>query len=233
MIQRCINPKLPAYKLYGGRGITVCDEWRRDYKAFLRDMGRVPHPGWHIDRINNDGNYEPSNCRWVSPKDNNRNRSNTSYMEVNGEKLPRPVWAERLGISYNAINGRTQKGWSPDEIVAGKRLNSKRKKPLRKLTHDGLSLTVSEWAVRLDVPLKTLRNRVNEGWTDEEIVTGKRLAAPTPRKDTRWITHDGVTRSLCEWARVLGVPQSRLRYRYDRGLPGIDITDNSKHTGEL
>lgn len=72
MISRCSNPHRPNYHLYGGRGISVCESWK-SFPAFLQDMGLRPD-GHQIDRINVDGNYEPSNCRWVTPKQNSNNR---------------------------------------------------------------------------------------------------------------------------------------------------------------
>jgi len=74
MIQRCINPKANFYSRYGGRGIKVCEKWLK-FESFIEDMGERPE-GMTIDRINNDGDYEPSNCRWVSHKENCNNRSN-------------------------------------------------------------------------------------------------------------------------------------------------------------
>lgn len=77
MLQRCRNPKHPQFHDYGGRGIVVCQRWRDSYEAFLTDMGPRPFAGAEIDRRDNEGGYEPTNCRWVDRTTNARNKRNS------------------------------------------------------------------------------------------------------------------------------------------------------------
>jgi hypothetical protein len=74
MRERCFNTKHPKYTLYGGRGISVCKKWKQGYLNFLSDMGRRPGKGYSLDRINNDRGYMPSNCRWATVLEQNKNR---------------------------------------------------------------------------------------------------------------------------------------------------------------
>jgi hypothetical protein len=99
MKARCENPRVRHYRRYGGRGIKVCSRWSLSFEAFLEDMGEMPK-GLSLDRINNDGHYEPANCRWATPKEQGRNRSDTPRLTHNGETLSLSEWAERLGLPY-------------------------------------------------------------------------------------------------------------------------------------
>lgn len=84
---RCLNSNRLNYSRYGGRGIKVCDRWLHSYENFLQDMGRAPTSEYSIDRIDNDGNYCPENCRWATYKEQRANRGNNVYFFVNGRKL--------------------------------------------------------------------------------------------------------------------------------------------------
>ena len=74
MKKRCYNPNYKEFRYYGGRGITICDSWKNSFEAFYQDMDRRPSSKHSIDRVNNDGNYEPSNCRWATIKEQNNNK---------------------------------------------------------------------------------------------------------------------------------------------------------------
>jgi hypothetical protein len=117
MVGRCTNPRAGMWVRYGGRGIKVCARWA-DYAAFLEDMGRRPSPKHSIDRIDNDGNYEPSNCRWATPKEQARNTARNFIVEADGERLPLVVHLERRGLTtpkdYRRVYYRLVKlGWPP------------------------------------------------------------------------------------------------------------------------
>lgn len=102
MIQRCTNPARPKYKNYGGRGITVCDRWRKSFTNFLEDMGERPE-GTTLDRRDNNGNYEPSNCRWATPSMQQNNRRNNVKFRHDDEELTLQGWADRWGVDIRAI----------------------------------------------------------------------------------------------------------------------------------
>jgi hypothetical protein len=111
MIARCEIPSATGYKHYGGRGIAVCERWH-DFRQFLRDMGERPQ-GRSIDRYpNNNGNYEPGNCRWATRKQQGRNQRTNLIVMVAGRKLLLRELAETTGIKYDTLRSRIfRKGW--------------------------------------------------------------------------------------------------------------------------
>lgn len=116
MIRRCTSPKADAFPYYGGRGIKVCDRWRSDFAAFLADMGERPE-GHSIERDDVHGDYEPGNCRWATHREQMRNKQNTRFFEVNGERICLQEAAEKLGIGHSAIINRIKRGWSVERAV--------------------------------------------------------------------------------------------------------------------
>jgi hypothetical protein len=103
MRQRCLNPHR-QFAEYGGRGITVCERWLT-FANFLADMGERP-PGLSIDRIDNDGNYEPSNCRWATPLEQGNNSRQNRWLTCRGRTQTLTAWARDLGISPGALCAR-------------------------------------------------------------------------------------------------------------------------------
>lgn len=104
MKQRCINPLTPAYKNYGGRGISICERWLL-FENFLTDMGERPRGYW-LDRIDVDGNYELKNCRWATATEQARNRRTTVRLEFQGKTQSIADWADELGINYETLYQR-------------------------------------------------------------------------------------------------------------------------------
>lgn len=118
MMNRCYRADNDNFGDYGGRGIRVCDRWH-DVELFSEDMGH-PAPGQHIDRIDNDGDYQPGNCRWVTPAVNMNNRRNTPMATHCGETLSLADWARRIGIKYPTIVSRIRRGWSIERALSTK-----------------------------------------------------------------------------------------------------------------
>lgn len=111
MRARCLNPNSPAYQLYGGRGVTICDRWS-DFAAFLADMGDRP-AGATLDRIDVDGNYEPDNCRWATPRQQALNTRRNVRWTHGGETLTISEWADRLGVNKTTLRMRVSRdGWT-------------------------------------------------------------------------------------------------------------------------
>jgi hypothetical protein len=115
MIQRCHNPNYHEHENYGGRGISVSSRWCAAFESFLEDMGEAPD-GMEIDRIDNDGNYEPGNCRWATKKQNSRNKRTNHFLEHDGRRLTVVEWVEVTGLPESTIRGRLQLKW-PDAKV--------------------------------------------------------------------------------------------------------------------
>jgi hypothetical protein len=120
MIQRCCNPKDRAYPSYGARGISVCEEWvgPQGFETFLKDVGRRPSDAHSLDRIDNDGNYEPGNVRWATPKQQARNTRRNRHITALGETLTLAEWSERSGIKRETIAMRLRCGWSTEKAVS-------------------------------------------------------------------------------------------------------------------
>lgn len=119
MKRRCFNKSDNRYKSHGARGITVCDRWLGEsgYDNFLRDMGRKPSSAHSLDRIDNDGMYSPSNCRWATPREQSRNTRRSVLLTVGGVTKPLVQWAEETGIGRSTISCRLSLGWPVEEAL--------------------------------------------------------------------------------------------------------------------
>lgn len=113
LIARCESETNRSFPDYGGRGIRVCERWRRSFKAFLADMGKRPSPEHEIDRIDVNGDYRPGNCRWVTRTVNARNKRALRWVTMNGRTMCVSEWAEATGLPRYTIEKRLDSGWTP------------------------------------------------------------------------------------------------------------------------
>ncbi len=115
MMQRCYNPKNARYKDYGGRGIRVCNRWRR-FENFYSDMGQ-PSEGMTLDRKNNDRGYSPRNCKWSTRLEQQRNNRRNVNITYDGKTYCAAIWGEKLGIPADVIRYRARANWTDFQIL--------------------------------------------------------------------------------------------------------------------
>lgn len=196
-----------SYKHYYTRGIRVCDEWKNSYSAF-RDWALKSgyEEGLTIDRIDNDGNYCPENCRWATVKQQNRNKRGNILITIGGKTSTLGEWAEISGINYTTLNSRHSLYKWEDE-----RLLDKQKNETKYATVNGETKTVAEWSKISGIKYATLLWRVNNpeyfngDFLDPPVPIGKYERKPENRHD---VTINNITRPLVEWARI-----SNIKYR--------------------
>lgn len=128
MHDRCLLPAHKSYERY--KDFKICDRWLNDFEAFLADMGERP-PGTTLERIDNEGDYTPSNCRWATPKEQARNRRSNLLITANGKTKTAVEWAEELGMRSCTLVRRARAGMPPERILARESL--KKGQPLKEL----------------------------------------------------------------------------------------------------
>lgn len=133
MKRRCLYPHRRGYKNYGGRGIKVCDRWlhgdgvKTGFHCFLEDMGERPSLQHQLDRIDNNGNYEPANCRWATRQEQMKNRQHSIKVELNGEKLSVAEAAEKTGLTTNTLYSRLRRGLTGADLFKPLRITRRTK----------------------------------------------------------------------------------------------------------
>jgi hypothetical protein len=119
MLERCGNEKLDVYKNYGGRGISVCDEWASSFGVFHSwSTASGYKEGLSIERIDNDSGYCPGNCKWATRKEQASNRRNNKYVDYNGERRTIEEWERVLGFSRNVVRSRIKNGWPIEKAMS-------------------------------------------------------------------------------------------------------------------
>lgn len=120
MVTRCYNKKRPVYQWYGARGIKMCEEWRNDFLTFYNDMHETFRHWLELDRIDVNGDYCKENCRWISHKENCRNRTNNILIVVGNEVKCAKEWSEIYNLNYQGVHLRKKKGYKDHHILFGK-----------------------------------------------------------------------------------------------------------------
>lgn len=227
MIQRCTNENSPDYPRYGGAGITICERWMK-FENFYADMGKRPE-GMTLDRFpDKKGNYEPGNCRWATPAEQQRNLKSNTYVAYKGETKLLIDWAEEKGIPRDLLRQRLNRGMKDDELFApsysrfkgieGAQRRKRASWAVKYAAH-GKTLTIKEWSKELGVTVNTLEQRLQKYRMPPEkaLVSGNLpKGAEGPRKGHRMITAFGKTQSLTSWARERHMSPYTLKNRLDR-----------------
>jgi hypothetical protein len=142
---RCNTKTNGSYINYGGRGISVCKRWEDSFEDFLSDVGKKPHPEMQLDRMNNDGNYEPGNVRWATPTEQSRNRRTTIRITIDGQTKCLAEWAGQFGIAASIVEMRIRRlGWGAEKALSTPKLASR---------HDPRSPSRSSHVT--EIPVKT------------------------------------------------------------------------------
>ena len=205
--RRCTSDTHKQYERYRGRGITFCDRWET-YENFLEDMGRKPTSKHSIDRIDNNGNYEPGNCRWATKKEQGRNRSTNRFLEFNGESKSIAEWAEIYGLSYETLRSRINLGWTVEDAIETASMR-------KKLTINGKTKNWAAWAKENGISPSCIKDRIKRG------VSGDKLLAK-PEAD-KIISVDGKDKRVADLSKEYGINPGVIYDRVKKGLPFEDV----------
>lgn len=127
ILERCYSQYSKSYIEYGGRGIKVCDRWRNSFLHFLDDIGEKPEGKYSLDRIDNNGDYEPDNVRWATDEQQSNNRRNIIFLTYKDETKPLSQWAKDIGLKRKTLACRIKRGWTIEEILETPVLTNKMK----------------------------------------------------------------------------------------------------------
>lgn len=225
MMKRCYRNNNKSFRNYGGRGIKVCKRWH-DFINFYTDMGKRPD-GHSLERIDNNGNYEPSNCCWTTRIKQARNKRTIKTITLNGETKSIPEWAEKLGLSAERINQRiTRDNWDPIKALTTPIDNNYRIRFGYEL--NGETKTLSEWGEQYGISAGTVYRRIVDG----KLSLLEALTTPTDRKRGKLITYNNETLNQKEWANKIGIDDDTLRLKLLSGMTIEQILAKPKFSNQ-
>jgi hypothetical protein len=167
MKARCLDPRDKNFSRYGGRGIKVCQRWLDSYDDFFKDVGARPTTTHQLDRINNDGNYEPGNVRWATPQVQSSNKRTNVRPDHDGKSLTIAEWSRLTGLKQGLIHQRVFR----DEWDVARALTTPPSLTKRTVTFKGETLSLKAWSEKLGIGLKVLSSRLSKGWEIERAFT--------------------------------------------------------------
>ena len=183
MKERCLNPNNNRYSLYGGRGITVCEEWARSFNSFFEwAIENGYEENLTIDRIDTNGNYCPENCRWADSLFQQNNKRSNRRITFNGETKTIAEWSRITGIKSRTLLYRLNNGLKIEDIfsrhmtsLSEAQAKCVEKRKLNGTYHNieinGITKTLGEWAETYQISRKTVTSRILRGWDEEKAIT--------------------------------------------------------------
>ncbi len=166
MMNRCYNPKNISYSRYGGRGIRVSKGWHR-LEDFIRTIAPRPGKEYSLDRIDNNGDYTPKNCRWATRHVQANNTRRNKFISFKGRRMTLAQWANATGINRNTLKKRSRTGnMSPKELLRATEIRK------RMINWNGRSLRLHQWARETGIPRDTIARRIDKyGWGIEDALS--------------------------------------------------------------
>lgn len=223
--QRCTNSNEGhAYKYYGARGIKYCSEWEafEPFKTWALNNGYSDDLS--IDRIDCNGDYEPSNCRWVTWDVQSNNKRNTVKIRVGEEEHTAAEWAKITGTKHYNIEYRSRFGFhSEEEIISPVYLRDRNKTII---TYEGESHDIKEWAALKNLSYSTINWRLKNGWSVEDA-----LNTPRENHSHRVIDVDGIKHTIQEWSQINGIGITTIYERLSNGWNEKDAVTTVPHSG--
>lgn len=212
---RCYYPKTNGYKYYGGKGVIICEEWLNDKEAFYEwGINNGYADNLTIDRIDVNGNYEPSNCRWATLKVQANNRTNNVFLEYNGEIKTAYQWSQETGISTGALKNRFEKG--KDMLDDYSSLS---------VEIEGKIKTLQELSDESGVPYSRVARRYHDGWNPLDLTVDSKL------NETQYIEINGEVHTVLEWGEISGLTKGLILMRINRGWKGKELLQPVQLTG--